>query len=211
MGDVCRTTVPIQDSRGAFRAIKEGYGGWCLMILAMMLPLQTEAIRHVAYSIPWYRRKRAIALFLVGYVLLWLFLGVAIRLAGIGVGILLPSLGTNIEPLMPAVGFAIAAAWACHPARLQARFSCGGTIPLRAMGFMAYVDCLRYGLIMGWACLRTCWAPMAALMIAHHGVGMMAMVAGLLIYERTWLPHRSNILGYVWATFSVALALVVIR
>lgn len=182
------------------RALAEGYGGWCLMVLAMMPPLQGEPIRHVAYAAPWYRRQRAIAAFLAGYLLVWLALGIIVQLAAALAADQLAFAGPS-----PAAAFALAALWTRHPAGLRARFSCGRTVPLRAVGWRADADCLRFGLLMGKACLLTCWAPMAALALAGHGVGMMLLVAVPLVYERTRLPPRSRAMGYWWAGLSCAL------
>ena len=173
-------------------------GEWITMIVAMMFPLLTEPVRTVAFASPWRRRHRSITIFLSGYTLLWIVYG------------LLPGLiifirdsltfthaalaGTEVS----AIAFIIAAVWTWAPTRRRALVACHRIAPLRPVGWRADLDCLRHGLVIGWGCLRVCWAPMAALMLTRHSVGAMAVTALLLAYERYRLPHKSRLLGYAW-------------
>lgn len=211
MQDICRAPQALNSAASLLAAMAGGFGGWCLMVTAMMFPLLGEAVANTAFATPCYRRQRAIAIFLVGYLALWLMMGAAVRAAVIGLNLLLPVKDNTLAHVLPVIGFGVAAMWVWLPARRRAQLNCGRTIPLRLSGWRAESDCLRYGVIMGWACVRTCWAPMAALMLASHGLGMMALVAGLLAYERFFLPHKSKLLGYAWAGIALALLVQALR
>src|SRR3954463_11725405 len=50
---------------------------WCLMVVAMMVPLVLKQLRWVAFQSFRHRRHRAILIFLVGFLLPWLTIGVA--------------------------------------------------------------------------------------------------------------------------------------
>jgi hypothetical protein len=204
MQEICSAPLRPEQFSSVARALLSGWDAWCLMVLAMMLPLLAEAAGNVAFATPHYRRQRAIAVFALGYLLLWLALGGAVRLAVLGLDLLLPGRSGLIADLLPAAGFAIAAAWVWTPQRRAAQLGCSLTVPLRATGWGAERDCLRFGALMGRNCVRTCWAPMAALMLTRHGLAMMALVAALLAYERYFLPHKSRFLGYAWGAIACA-------
>ena len=53
-----------------------GISGWMLMTFAMMLPMVVDSIRATAERSLWRRRHRAIAAFLIGYLSLWIVIGV---------------------------------------------------------------------------------------------------------------------------------------
>ncbi|MBP0594294.1 DUF2182 domain-containing protein [Paraburkholderia sp. LEh10] len=66
--------------------------------------------------------------------------------------------------LMVLIGFGIAALpWV--PARRRSLIACQTTVLLRADGWRADFDSLRYGMVIGRECLVACWASMAALML----------------------------------------------
>jgi hypothetical protein len=49
---------------------------WMLMVAAMILPLQIDGVRRIAEYSLWSRRHRAIAGYLVGYLIVWAAAGV---------------------------------------------------------------------------------------------------------------------------------------
>ena len=65
---------------GAGQLLAE-WGGWMLMVLAMMLPVVAPDARRVAMRSLWHRRHRAMAWFLAGYLAVWAALGDMLRLA----------------------------------------------------------------------------------------------------------------------------------
>ncbi|HEX3133525.1 MAG TPA: DUF2182 domain-containing protein, partial [Planctomycetota bacterium] len=89
---------------------------WLLMTLAMMLPLSTGAIKATADRSMWRRRHRAIAGWLVGYVAVWMVIGVALSLITA-----LPLARSVLSSRLVVGGaFLLAAAWQLTPARARA-------------------------------------------------------------------------------------------
>jgi hypothetical protein len=160
---------------------------WLLMVVAMMLPMVVDPIRTTAARSLWARRHRAIGGFLVGYVTPWALVGLFVSglIAALGVA------GWLHLPAGAAIGFAAAAAWQITAIKRRAVFWCHRTTPLAPSGWRADRDCLRYGWMIGWRCLVSCWALMVACVLAGHGIPAMACAAGVGIAERR-LP-RANL------------------
>jgi predicted metal-binding membrane protein len=150
------------------------------MIGAMMLPLIGGSIRATAVRSFWWRRDRAIACFVVGYVAVWLAVGLAwlvpIELLGFGDWL--------HAPLVGAAAFTVAAAWQLTPAKRTALRACHWTAPLAPRGWAADRDCLQFGWSIGLRCVVTCWALMLACALAGHGLAPMAVASGVTIAER---------------------------
>lgn len=169
--------------------------GWLWMSAAMMLPLQNRGAEHVAFSQPAARRHAAIALFYAGSLLPWLVPGLLVEA-------LRPLVDAGQQPLNVAAGFIAAALWVLAPARARARAACHRTVPLRLTGWR--MDAFRYGALMGWACVRTCWPAMVALGLTTYGAVPMALVTAALLWERYRLPHTSRRLAVALAALAAA-------
>ena len=145
---------------------------WLLMTLAMMVPLSTGAIQATADRSLWRRRHRAIAGWLVGYVAVWMLIGVALWLITT-----LPLARSVVSSRVAvAIAFLLAAAWQVAPARARALARCHHTQPLAPTGWRADYDCVRYGWTIGLWCSMTCGVLMAACWLVGHGVtGVIAM------------------------------------
>lgn len=178
-------------------------GGWLAMVAAMMFPLQTEPVRFVAFANPKRRRHKAIALFLGGYTTLWAAAGLAFLSVRYALTAVFPDATPGLQAMIGTVGFAVAAALVWAPGRRVAMAACGTTMPLRIMGWRADADAFHFGLKIGRICLRTCWAPMAALTLARHDLAFMVMVTLWLVYERYRLPHKSKATGYAWGAIAL--------
>ncbi|HEY8693818.1 MAG TPA: DUF2182 domain-containing protein [Chloroflexota bacterium] len=153
---------------------------WSLMVMAMMSPLTVAAIRITAARSLWWRRNRAIAWFLAGYLGLWLVAGVlisatiaAVRLDG------WPHLS-----LIAATAFAAAAVWQLTSTKARALRFCHRTAPIAPAGWRANLDCARYGWLIGRGCLLSCWAMMLACVIAGHNIIAMACASAVAVAER---------------------------
>ncbi|MGI0115828.1 DUF2182 domain-containing protein [Zooshikella sp. RANM57] len=179
---------------------------WQLMVLAMMLPLMSSALRFVVYALPRYRRERSIFSFLLGYLFIWSLAGVVVELFD---GLMLHTVFFTdfYRQLLGAVGFLAAGLWCFSYHRRKAMLSCGIGMPLRINGWRAYLDCIHYGLKMGLRCLSSCWHIMAALVIAGHSLILMAIFTVLLIYERACLPAETKVLSYICILMSLLLTL----
>jgi predicted metal-binding membrane protein len=153
------------------------------MIGAMMLPMAAMAARHVAFRSFRERRGRALAAFLVGYASVWLAVGPLYLAAGIVAR--LAAGGWALAPLGAAL--ALAAAWQSAPAKRRALRRCHRTVPLAPSGLRADLDCLRFGLAHGRACVVSCWALMLVPAAAGHQVLPMLLVALVALAERRTL------------------------
>ena len=155
---------------------------WMTMSVAMMLPAVVPQMRWTAQGSFWHRRHRAIAGFVAGYLVPWCALGLLVSL-------LLTARWTH-SPAVPLSLFLLAAAWQRTPVYRVARRACHRTIPLAPLGWRADRDCLRYGFMIGTACVRSCWPLMLA--CAATGHGLIAMAGGcLLAVLEGWSPRPS--------------------
>src|SRR5262249_50009471 len=110
---------------------------WLLMVLAMMLPLARNSIRNVAFASLWPRRHRAIAVFIVGFLLPGACLGVAAaQLRG-------QSWARNW--FAPAIMFLLASIWQFTPFQKRALVDCHREAALAPVGWRADQDCLFFG------------------------------------------------------------------
>jgi predicted metal-binding membrane protein len=149
---------------------------WALMIAAMMIPLILDPLQTAAFRSLWSRRHRAMALFLVGYFAPWVAAGLPAAL--------LHSLPKAHSRAAAAVVFGVAAFWALSLVRRRALIACHRTIPFAPTGLRADLDALRFGGIIGIACVVTCWPLMLACTLTGHD--MPAMIGGAIIgaFER---------------------------
>lgn len=146
-------------------------GAWLLMVAAMMLPLVIHRVWVTAAGSLWRRRHRAIAGFLAGYFTPWLVLGVAVAALRQG--------SWAHHPAAVALGFLGAAAWQLTPMRKRASAACHRTEPLAPTGWRADRDCIRFGGVIGVACVARCWPLMLACAFAGHG--LVAMTGGMAL------------------------------
>lgn len=150
--------------------------GWLVMVVAMMLPSAVPNIRYVAFASLHARRARAMALFGVGYLLVWLVPAVPAALWHL------------FHPLPIAVasglGLGLAAVWELTPQKRSALRRCRRTIPIRARGLTADRSCLRFGVVSGGRCVSACGPAMAAVVLADHQLPVVALVTGLMFAQR---------------------------
>lgn len=154
--------------------------GWLAMIVAMMLPNTVDALVHVRNRTLRRLRPACLALFLVGYVGVWMlagaaFLGAAVTLRIASPGTVLPLAGATV----------VAAVWQISPWKQVALNRCHRRPSLAAFAPAACRDALAFGGSQGLWCLSSCWALMAMSLAApasHSAV--MALVAGLVWTER---------------------------
>ncbi len=144
---------------------------WCLMVVAMMVPLMLAPLRWVAFQSFRQRRHRAILLFLIGFLLSWMPVGVGAAW--------LRTFDWSHDPLLVSGMFCLAALWVLAPVRRRALVFCHLTIPLAPSGWNADRDCLRFGLIVGMSCIATCGFLMLA--CAFTGHNLVAMLGGTLL------------------------------
>ncbi len=190
---------------GILKTVFDGLKQWNIMVIAMMFPLLNEPIRHVTFSVRRKDRTRGILGFLLGYVTVWMAVGLLFMLLPLFIDMLVGKQNQLITALIKASGFLLAAALTWQPARLVKMTKCAQTMPIRINAPQLYTDTIMYGLKMGAACFNMCWAPMVALMLAHHNFFLMWEVTLVLLCERYILPHTSRLPGYAWGIIAFAL------
>lgn len=159
---------------------------WMFMVAAMMLPLNLQSIRTAALRSLWNRRHRAIAGFLIGYLAPWLMICV-------GVVALRGNSWTHTYTAAASC-FVVALLWQFTPWQQRAMMACHRTSPLAPLGWRADRDCLRFGWIIGGACVISCWPLMfACALTGHHWLAMTGGMA-LGIAERWSFRPRTHLM-----------------
>lgn len=172
---------------------------WLVMLMAMMPPLVAMPVAHVWRSSLAGRRPQALALFGLGYAMVWFSVGVLLIPAMIILRLVMP--GTGVE--MVALVFAVA--WNCSPAAQAARNRCHRLHRIGAFGRSADRECLAHGMMSGAACVSACWPWMLATMMFDSGhLIVMAAVTLVLFAERIAPPGRCKwqlppALSVLWA------------
>lgn len=154
--------------------------GWVVMVVAMMLPTACDPLVHVRERTLRRLRPGCLALFLCGYVGVWTLAGVILLAASVTVRMASPG---PVAPL--AVAGAVALAWQVSPWKQVALNQCHRRPGLAAFAPAAYWSALAFGLRLGFWCLASCWALMAAaLMVPAYHVAVMAFLAACIWAER---------------------------
>jgi predicted metal-binding membrane protein len=140
---------------------------WVAMSIAMMLPGALPALDYVArHSYRW-RRQRAMATFAAVYLTVWTVFGVValfvVTLIGVKPGIAIAAV------------LALGAVWQLTSLKRQALRDCHRSIPIRASGRRASASTARFGVMNGWACLRSCWPAMLAMAIVPSAQMLLLM------------------------------------
>lgn len=161
------STVPLSlslDLALLFNSPGQLLAGWALMVVAMMLPLAIAPLRHVRERSFARRRGRSTALFVAGFVAVWMTAGVILQAVAL--------LARWAVPMpLACLGLAIAVAllWQVSPARQWCLNRCHQRPQLEAFGFAADLDAFRFGAWNGAACVGACWALMLPMLLIGRG------------------------------------------
>jgi len=150
--------------------------GWALMVLAMMLPLAIAPLWHVRARSFASRRGRSMVLFVMGFVAVWMAVGVILQTVVL--------LARSIVPEPPAcLGLALAVAllWQVSPAKQWFLNRCHQRPPLAAFGVAADVDAFCFGVRNGTACAGVCWALMLPMLLM--GPGQLAAMVVVTLFN----------------------------
>jgi predicted metal-binding membrane protein len=183
---------PIDPSLGGFRVsplssrLVSEYFAWLLMTMAMMLPLVVLSVRHIAFRSFAWRRNRAVASFLVGYIGVWAIVGAAI----VPVVVAARTVDASGGRLALAIGLVLAATWQLSSWKRGALRRCHRTVPLSSTGWRANVDCMRFGVGTGSNCVVSCWALMLTSALASQGIIAMFCFQAIVFDERYELWPR---------------------
>lgn len=145
--------------------------GWVLMTVAMMLPLALLPLSHVRARSFVRRRTRSMLLFVLGFIAIWMVVGVILAMAAWLLRWAVPAAFTSIGL---AVAFALA--WQVSPAKQWCLNRCHQRPPLTAFGLAADLDAFCFGVKNGAACAGACWALMLPMLLIGQGQ-LVAMIA----------------------------------
>jgi predicted metal-binding membrane protein len=159
--------------------------GWFVMLVAMMAPMTLPALYHIRISSFASRRFRSSALFLLGYALVWMAAGAALKAAEI------TTRWYAAGSFLPAVAVALfALVWQVSPFKQQCLNRCHGHGVMASFGAAADRDALVMGLDHGRWCAGSCWALMLLPMLMPVGhLVTMAAVTVLMFCERLDPPR----------------------
>jgi predicted metal-binding membrane protein len=161
-----------------------------LMLLAMMPPLLGPPLMHVWRRSLARRRIRAVALFVLGYALVWLGAELVLVSGWLLLGSFVPAAG----PVPFAIAAVLALTWQATPLKQISLNRCHGRPPLAAFGLRAEADALRYGASHGLWCVGACWALMLLPLAASGPPHWIAMLGVMLIaaVERVRAPQAAR-------------------
>ena len=188
---------------GITASLSKGFLPWVIMIVAMMFPLLNEAVRHMAFSVKRSDRDLGILAFLAGYTIIWTVAGVFFLLIPFGIDVIFGARSPLVDVVLTSSVFLLTAIISWLPSRSITMARCAQTMPIRIHKRYLYTDGVSYGALMGIACIRMCWLPMTALMLAHHSVLLMFIVTFIVIIERYFVPHSSKIPSYGFGIIAV--------
>ena len=162
---------------------------WLAMLVAMMSPLLTQPVGQLWLRSLERRRGRAVALFALGYFVIWMMAGLVLLTVAAALGLFAGELG------LPAltIAAALAALWQAGPLRQRALNRCHRTPHLSAFSAEADRDCIHFGLTHGLWCAATC-SPLMMLPLtspAFH-LPLMFVVSAGLVLERMVPPRRPS-------------------
>lgn len=148
------------------------------MTVAMMLPLTIDTQRYVLLrSFPW-RRGRALAGWLVGYLVPWIAAAWIVSL------LLMIAVGPAARPWVAAAAFLFAALWQVTPLKGWALRACHRTRPLKPSGVAADASCLLFGARISASCMVSCGPMMFAAMASPWPTLALAGVFVVALRER---------------------------
>jgi predicted metal-binding membrane protein len=174
-----------------------------LMIVAMMFPLLVPMIEFVAARNFVVRRERSVALFIAGHGIVWLTTAASASAALVIARAGLASLG--LAAVSGFIGCALAALWQISPTKQRAVYRCHGTIVLQPFGFAADRAAIRFGMLHGARCMRSCLPTMALPLLGDHGLLAMAVVFVILLAERASVRPQYGLSAVVLLTLGATL------
>jgi predicted metal-binding membrane protein len=137
---------------------------WTSMCVAMMVPAAMPAIHHVGTNSLRWRRQRAMAEFLGGYVAAWVGYGLVVLAVLALVRDRVP------ERVLLAAALGAAAGWQLLPYQRRFLRRCHRTVPLPPHGWRAAAGCVRFGWLHGRACTGVCGPLMLVMATATAGM-----------------------------------------
>jgi predicted metal-binding membrane protein len=159
---------------------------WIAMLIAMTPPLLDGPIQRLWKGSLARRRVGAIACFVVGYALVWIFAGAAL-------GGAVSALEWVFGRWAFAVALALALGWRLAPGQEFAHARAHAAPRLRVFGAVAFADGALYGLQYGLWCIFACWPLMLAALLAPIGRGPAMFAAAVLMIAERYAPRAEPI------------------
>ncbi len=201
------STVPLSvslDLALLFNSPGQLLAGWALMVVAMMLPLAIAPLWQVRERSFARRRGRSAALFVAGFIAVWMVAGLILQPVAL--------LARWVVPMpLACLGLAIAVAllWQVSPAKQWCLNRCHQRPQLEAFGLAADLDAFRFGAWNGAACAGVCWALMLPMLLIGQGQ-LPAMMAVMLFGLAESLEDPAP-LAWRWRGAAKALRIIVGR
>lgn len=169
---------------------------WVAMVLAMMVPTTVPHLRYLGFNTRASRRQRSLALFLLGYLAVWLAPGFALALIGTPPG------------WVVAAGILATGVWELTPIKRRALRRCCRTWPVGYAGPSADAAAVEYGLRHGVACLLVSGPAMVALSLAGHPAWATIALAAVMAAQKLLSRPESwrTVVAIGWVASGVALA-----
>jgi predicted metal-binding membrane protein len=174
------------------------WGGWMLMVAAMMLPVIAPAVRQVALRSLWRRQHRAMAAFVGGYMGIWAVAGLIVVGTMFALDLAHPPAALTVAALLTA------AIWQTSVHRRRALIRCGTPRLGAPNGIAADRDCALAGTKIGLFCTVTCGPVMLAMALGHHYPGLMFGLTALLLSERRRGPNPDRRAGRPFEAWCLA-------
>jgi predicted metal-binding membrane protein len=148
--------------------------GWALMVVAMMLPLAVAPLRHVRQQSFARRRARSMLLFVLGFIVVWMPVGVI--LASVA---WLARWAVPVSLVCAGLAGALALVWQVSPAKQWCLNRCHQRPPLAGFGLAADLDAFCFGMKNGAACAGACWALMLPMLLVGQGQVLLMLAVTL--------------------------------
>lgn len=166
---------PLTPTQDPFYSALVQLSGWAMMVLAMMFPLLHNAIRHIwQRSLPRLRLFGSM-LFCLGYLSLWLMVGLLCNL-------MLIALQGMPSWQIVVIASAILLLWQASPIKQWGLNYCHYTQRLALSGWRYVYDCLSFGIKKSSWCIISCWHLMVFPML----------------FDAFWLMFISMLIVCVW-------------
>ncbi|GIG56918.1 hypothetical protein Lfu02_12900 [Longispora fulva] len=191
--------APVAHHHGRI-GVAAALAGWLGMTVTMMVPPLFPLLRHLTAST--LRRRRAVWLFLVGYLVPWAGYGLLLT------GALAAFPGVR-RGALTAAALLVAAGWQVMRVRRRLLRGCRTGTVLPAHGWRADAGAWTFGLRNGSRCVGACWAMMLVMAVATTGhLPLMVLFFAVVWAEKVLLRARvlARPASAAFATLAVAYA-----
>jgi predicted metal-binding membrane protein len=157
-----------------------------LMVIAMMLPTILPAARLIALTGAWKRRQRGPALFALGYLAVWIGVGVLATVS-------LSRVALTLHGRWPlAIALVFAAVWELTVWKPRFLRACHRHPPVPPNGWKADRACVQRGMRNAVSCLGACWAIMTPMLVADHvhALWLMVPLTAAILYQKMGTASR---------------------